>query len=717
MAIALFSFFFPMARLTGDTPINLSVIHESALVKREDFIGQVGSTLSSLLEPMMQMMDPFTRWYRLAGKRTDATVGDLQLSVTVVPKVMHIRAYPLTRDLYNNEKLLEKYRGHSLKVSLIGLKNLKVNSKVFPDPTKNLSVTFKLSRCQVTMKLNPKAVEEGETFSITLDDQVLIPLAATFEGKPTRKIDEVTEVKITLKMGEDTVCRTQVPIWDVPFLLVEEAAGSIAEDEDLLGILPAAIPEEAEQDEVTERAESELGALQKKTSQSSFLGAVGNVTNAVGTVGGSAMKFATDMATRPSATRTHSSGLEETEVKNPVRAGAPGLSRSSAKIFMNSTSRNNGPETLDTLFPTLNSPVEESGRKYKRSMSPSTNDIHGAPELEFYMYIVPKQDEKAVAGEVITLDAEEDDDGETPITPITPPPPLDVLAVSMAVPGKPNAVFSALTDADSEYLKGVMGAEALRDIKISAWESAPSVGPNALTRKVNYVRPLNIPLAPKQCDVEEVHTVKVKEAGGFVLERKVSTNAPKGDSFFVLIEDVGVWDPASKSTTFSTTFKIEIVKSLGMLKGVVMNGATSSTKAGATKWAQELARYMSTRAGGEKSRSVAGAALATGGGFGAAPSPSSGGGLNFPSISFPSLQTIDKVVRMICYLFLALGFYHVARGFAGIGVELVNLLTILVERDYKFVSTGTLSAWQDTCQRTDNVGMGCNCSIEPNFAE
>ncbi len=52
---------------------------------------------------------------------------------------------------------------------------------------------------------------------------------------------------------------------------------------------------------------------------------------------------------------------------------------------------------------------------------------------------------------------------------------------------------------------------------------------SAKSRKVTYVRPLQIPIpmAPKQCDVSEIHSLLVHQAGGFVMEAKVTTSAPK----------------------------------------------------------------------------------------------------------------------------------------------------------------------------------------------
>ena len=69
----------------------------------------------------------------------------------------------------------------------------------------------------------------------------------------------------------------------------------------------------------------------------------------------------------------------------------------------------------------------------------------------------------------------------------------------------------------------------------------------------------------------------VREAGGFVLESRITTNAPKGDTFFVLIQWVGVAE-GSNRTRVRISFKVEFIKSVGFLKGAIEGGAVGSTK-------------------------------------------------------------------------------------------------------------------------------------------
>ena len=47
----------------------------------------------------------------------------------------------------------------------------------------------------------------------------------------------------------------------------------------------------------------------------------------------------------------------------------------------------------------------------------------------------------------------------------------------------------------------------------------------------------------------------VREAGGFVFEKKVTTDAPKGDTFFILIRITGVPE-GPNGTLLQSSFKV-----------------------------------------------------------------------------------------------------------------------------------------------------------------
>ena len=64
-----------------------------------------------------------------------------------------------------------------------------------------------------------------------------------------------------------------------------------------------------------------------------------------------------------------------------------------------------------------------------------------------------------------------------------------------------------------------------------------------------------------------------------MVQCKVSTTAPKGDTFFVLIQWVGVAE-GTQRTRVRITVDIEFVKSVGFLKGAIQGGAVGGTKSG-----------------------------------------------------------------------------------------------------------------------------------------
>lgn len=258
------------------------------------------------------------------------------------------------------------------------------------------------------------------------------------------------------------------------------------------------------------------------------------------------------------------------------------------------------------------------------------------------------------------------------ITPISPPPTLEVTAVDTAIPGKPLEVCAALTDKDSSFLKSIMAQEELFDIEIGDWAPAADIGPGAEQRIVTYVRPLSLPIGPKQANVQEVQWMKVKEAGGFVFEKKVTTNAPKGDSFFVLVQFCGVYNPENKATRLTSSFKFEIIqgKSLGMLKGAVQAGATSSTRSGTIMWAQALARHMAKEVPGGDAVVAAAAPAA----------PAAPGGAAGPAASGAEEVTLEVLVKMLCLFIVSLGFYFFGRGVNSFGRSLDNLADVLAAK-------------------------------------
>ncbi len=133
-------------------------------------------------------------------------------------------------------------------------------------------------------------------------------------------------------------------------------------------------------------------------------------------------------------------------------------------------------------------------------------------------------------------------------------------------------------------------------MQVSPWVpdaalAASSGFPEARSRTASYIRPISIPMpfSPKQCNVFEAQSVgarpplptsvsshlhmlsrsppslpnlsylflqlMIREAGGFVVQKKVTTNAPKGDTFHVLLLFVGISE--GNSTRVSISFQVD----------------------------------------------------------------------------------------------------------------------------------------------------------------
>ncbi|GAX79153.1 hypothetical protein CEUSTIGMA_g6593.t1 [Chlamydomonas eustigma] len=192
-------------------------------------------------------------------------------------------------------------------------------------------------------------------------------------------------------------------------------------------------------------------------------------------------------------------------------------------------------------------------------------------------------------------DQREEDEGPVP-PPITLPPPLSVMVTEVTVGARPTQVFVAVFKEDSTYRAKMMAKEELRNVVTNAFADGPElVASNGIkavkSRTVTYIRPLNIPMAPKQCDVTEEHALITQEAGGFVVESKVTTNAPKGDTFYVLIQWAGIVE--GSKTRVRISLEVVFIKSVGFLKSIIESGAVSSTKKLMQAWADELVAQMS----------------------------------------------------------------------------------------------------------------------------
>eukprot|EP00195_Chlamydomonas_chlamydogama_P006362 CAMPEP_0202896946 /NCGR_PEP_ID=MMETSP1392-20130828/5836_1 /ASSEMBLY_ACC=CAM_ASM_000868 /TAXON_ID=225041 /ORGANISM="Chlamydomonas chlamydogama, Strain SAG 11-48b" /LENGTH=664 /DNA_ID=CAMNT_0049582465 /DNA_START=49 /DNA_END=2043 /DNA_ORIENTATION=+ len=176
-----------------------------------------------------------------------------------------------------------------------------------------------------------------------------------------------------------------------------------------------------------------------------------------------------------------------------------------------------------------------------------------------------------VADDMTSILQGSDDREAAPLASV--PPPLDLVVVDTLMAAGPQAVYRELISEDASAIKTMIADAHLTNLKIGPWSMKQHEQyAKALFRTVSYTKPLNIPFAPKSADVMEDQRVYVKEAGGFVFEKRISTNAPKGDCFFVQQQFVAVSD-GKGSSKLNVSIKVNFVKSAGLLKSTIQGVA------------------------------------------------------------------------------------------------------------------------------------------------
>ncbi|KAG1673148.1 hypothetical protein FOA52_015259 [Chlamydomonas sp. UWO 241] len=256
----------------------------------------------------------------------------------------------------------------------------------------------------------------------------------------------------------------------------------------------------------------------------------------------------------------------------------------------------------------IDRPAGELGYCYTRVMERCGDFLMSSPEIRLSMCleeVTGAETSGATPLDPITAadDEDDEDDGSAAAEPITLPEPQRVLIPEACalLGGKPPEVVALLFGgSESELAVENAVREGLRDVATEPWRAAdPSLGKGVKTRELRYIRPLSlgIPMAPKQCNVLEVHTMSVNKPGGFVFEKRVTTDAPKGDTFYVVIQICGT--AAGVNTQLRVSYKIEFVKNVGFLKGAIESGALSGTKAILIGFVQMAAKMYPPKADGD----------------------------------------------------------------------------------------------------------------------
>ncbi|GAX84880.1 hypothetical protein CEUSTIGMA_g12301.t1 [Chlamydomonas eustigma] len=465
---------------------------------------------------------------------------------------------------------------------------------------------------------------------------IAFPLDSCFDT-PLKKLsrkdrDEVGDFKIYLMHGKDVLAKTQVPVWDIP--LLEEDEYSFEDEIPLAEMTSDKRVKSAICKENVDTFLKQLAGIQDSVTNSSshYSGSVSSQFSADPGVQIQPLATTSANAALPtiSSGRVHISqsipDLIQSSVQKPPGIKEKASSRRSSihepgelmpeksSTFPISGARG-GSKLSDIPQAEKSAPCltglalarnllrGEKGRYlYKRSMESYTAVITSSPELVCWMHLGPNKtqqgqslDEPAGGGAMHADYVTEQDSGtlnegglsaanDGVVEPIKLPPNLSNLVIEVLVAGKPDEVFDKCFSAESSFRTRMVVKEGLRDVKLGDWapdpnKSASTGYKDVKSRSMTYIRPLQIPvpMAPKQCNVTETQWMIAREPGGFVFEKKVSTDGPKCDCFYMTILVTGA-PHGSSGTKISASFQIEWIKSAGFLKGAIEGGAISSTK-------------------------------------------------------------------------------------------------------------------------------------------
>ena len=582
-------FFFPLSLVRPDT-IGHFTVHNSGVV--DGFAGEVVSTFDHYLCNCAGSMDNMIQWYKLQKKRpSDKVSGELCMLMTIVPaRIFNVLQWSESPSTLMDPQILNALLSQfTLRVSLERIVNLRFSDMVKADVeeilTKRLQVQVRIGRSVVTVKVQPKDIVYSQEVSnrgrvvigtsFALSELISVPLTHSFDvafnvmTKKKQK-DEIGDIRIYLMDKRDILTKIQIPIWEIglrremslgpedesaTFQLYEQGKGKAS----ALGISMV----------------ENIDAWMKRVADEVSLKA-----------GGSAPGESTERLSSPEPgnivqnSSASEPSLKEVGQLDELKRKAPDLTGvAMTRAFARPLPSNKG------YF-------------YKRRAEPYAFElVEGHPEMQVAMLLVP-----TVTAGLASAESKEEEDAEDSsdeeeaakaeeAAPISLPPPLPVMVCEQVIGSSPLSVFDAVFKQEADFRVRQAAAEGLVDVTLSPWESSGS----DKERKVTYVRPLSIPIpmAPKKCNVTETHKLRVKEAGGFIMEAKVQTDAPKGDCFFVLIQYAACSEGGN--TKLRISFQVEFTKPVGFLKGAIEGGALSSTKKLLQAMADALAAEMSPK--------------------------------------------------------------------------------------------------------------------------
>ncbi|WIA20979.1 hypothetical protein OEZ85_005316 [Tetradesmus obliquus] len=201
------------------------------------------------------------------------------------------------------------------------------------------------------------------------------------------------------------------------------------------------------------------------------------------------------------------------------------------------------------------------------------------------------------AGGQVLLDDDAGDDSEdvADASPITPPEAFDLVLQDVTLNIGVSSLYALLLGHNSDFMAGHYAAEEMIGMAVGPWKPGASGSGCLRCRSAQYTKKLNIPFAPKQCQVWEEHQVLLKQDGGWVAQHICTNDAPKGDCFRAMVQLVGVYVSSGKSR-LRVSLKLDWHKNtLG--KSLVQSGAESDSKRCWARLVASLQQHIITKGG------------------------------------------------------------------------------------------------------------------------
>jgi len=507
----------PLAGLKRTSQFELRMYDADWL--RNAFMGQVQATLDHLLQPLEESSDTNLQWYSLTGKR-HKPLGKVQGEVMLEVQVLtpdQAEEVSAARDSYKNQEAIGARLGQSHLV--VSLHSLNLSGIVKPQTIAQLAKGLKVE------------IRVGQSMAMH-KVHVRAVTSPHGEGQSEMELDDTVAVPLA------TAFHPLPLAW------------------------PHNIGKPSEVQDIKVLLHSEK-VLLSKTQVPLWSIPVGGAASSNG---------GTDSPPMPSLHTTSS------------RRFCP--SRSSS-CFLGTKGADAG-----SIVAKEEGAAESSPQTFVRTMEPIARKApFTASAIEFSMSIAPKKPEtspsrtvselKDVCQQLDMLEEQEDERDAPPLNNL--PEPFDTPCLEMNFDFGPCRLYRLLHKSGTKISAKIAAEEGLTNLNRGPWEMVDTEEGQFRQRKMTYRKPVSVPVpfAPKYADMTEYMTIKVKEISGWVAEIVVLTNAPKGDTFKVVLQVTGTRGPSAGSSVLRVSMKIEFLKNPGMLKQVIQN---QTQKESITHW-------------------------------------------------------------------------------------------------------------------------------------